>query len=178
MGYTNTYICSSPTYEETQAVIDDIELLIANSGAALTVTREPGQIVLNGARQHGAEIFKWPPSRGPSENTNYLDYPERITVYCKTCRRKYDMVVFATLLAIKHHIPEAEISTDDSIDLESATYNIRHRQYSRGCQSVVELLQKTRMNEFSPQHQRGLELYKRTFPDRADQQTIPWEPVV
>ena len=177
MGYTNTYICSTPTHEEAQAVIDDIELLVANSGAALKVTREPGQIVLNGARQHGAETFEWPPSRVQTKKNAYLEHPERLTVYCKTNRRKYDMVVFAALLSIKHHLPDAEISTDNSMPLESATYNIRHRQYSRGCHSIVELLQKMKMNEFSPQHQRGLELYEQTFPDRADQQAIPWEPV-
>ena len=56
MGYTNSYQYWTPSPETTQAVIEDIQLLVANSGTALKVIREPGQIVLNGARQHGAEF--------------------------------------------------------------------------------------------------------------------------
>ena len=178
MGYTNNYYCWTPSPEQTQAVINDIEQLTAQSGAALHITRLDGKIEFNGTRQHSADTFEWPPSPVPPESNAYLDHPEWLTFYCKTDRRKYDMVVFAALLAIKHHVPNAMVETDDYIDLASAVYDIRHRQYSRGSHSVVELLQKTHMNEFSPQHQRGLKLYEQTFPERAAEQTIPWQPVI
>ena len=70
--------------EIAQAVIDDIELLIANSDTALEVTRKPGQIVFNGARQHGADFFEWPKSPIPPGNTAYLNYLEQHQDLCKT----------------------------------------------------------------------------------------------
>ena len=117
MGYTNSYQYWTPSPETTQAVIEDIQLLVANSGTALKVIREPGQIVLNGARQHGADYFEWPKSPVPPGNTDYLDYPEQHWDFCKTKRKKYDKVVFAALLSIKHHIPDANILSGDVVEL-------------------------------------------------------------
>ena len=178
MGYTNQASYWTPSPETTQAVIEDIQQLVSQSRAAIDFTQLDGQFKINGKRPHDYDEFTWPESPVPPGDYTPQACPTWHVVYCKTDRNKYDMVVFAALLAIKHHVPDAEISTDDSIDLESATYDIRHRQYSRGCRSIVELLQKMHMNEFSPQHQLGLKLYERTFPDRDLQQTIPWEPVI
>ena len=177
MGYTNTYRCWTPSPEQAQAVINDIEQLMAQSGVSLDVTRLDGKIKLNGARQHGAEIFEWPASPTPPDDTSYLEQPEWLVVYCKTYRRKYDMVVLAALLSIKHHVPDATIDTDDTVDLAAATYDIQHRQHSRGCRSIAELLQKMQWNEFSKMHQKGINLYRKTFPDRPLEKLLPWQPI-
>ena len=178
MGYTNSYHYWTPSPDTAQAVIDDIELLIANSDTALKVIREPGKIVLNGARQHGADFFEWPKSPVPPGNTAHLDYPERHRDFCKTYRKKYDKVVFAALLSIKHHLPEAMISTDDTRELDTPTGDAQPPPYLGRHHSIVDQLQNMRWNEFSKMHQKGIDLYEKTFPGRPIADLLPWQPVI
>ena len=178
MGYTNSYYYWTPSPETAQAVIDDIELLIANSDTALEVIREPGQIALNGARQHGADFFEWPKSPAPPGNTAHIDYPERHWDFCKTYRKKYDKVVFAALLSIKHHMPDAVILSGDAVELYDASNDAQPPPSLGKYRSVVDQLQKMRWNEFSKMHQKGIDLYQKTFPGRPITNLLPWQPVI
>ena len=178
MGYTNSYYYWTPSPDTAQAVIDDIELLIANSDTALEVIREPGKIALNGAQQHGADFFEWPKSPVPSWNTAYLDYPEQHWDCCKTSRKKYDKVVFAALLSIKHHLPDAVIHTDDTRKLDTPTGGAQLPPCLGRYHSIVGQIVNMKLNEFGKMHQKGIELYQKTFPDRPIAELLPWQPVI
>ena len=175
MGYTNRFKHRPPTADETQAVIEDIKTLIRNSGTAMTVATGPGQISINGRRPHDTQVFQWPITTTPPGADTPDD--ETRTHYCKTERKKYDMVVLAALLTIKHHIPDAEIATDDCCELKDLHWTMLNDGCARDCNSIVELLMKMRWNEFSKQHQRGADLYQRTFPERNIADVRPWPTV-
>ena len=174
MGYTNHITYAAPNPQQAEGVIADIEALIANCDAALDVQRGEGWISLNEVRPREAEFFRWPltdPDHRWDENRGiYHDH-------CKTERQGYDAVVLAAMLAVKHHLPETVISSDDAHDPTDLLYDIRDPSSNRGCRSIVELIVKMRWNEFSPQHQGAVALHRRTFPDRDLEALLPWRAV-
>ena len=73
-------------------------------------------------------------------------------------------------------MPDADISSDDTIELYDASTDDEPPSLGK-YHSVVEQLQKTQWNEFSKMHQKGIDLYQKTFPGRPITELIPWQPV-
>ena len=180
MDYTIWVSYRRPSAKTTQAVIDDIEQIIAQSEADLDVTRVDEQITVNAKPPNSYDEFKWPfgPDTADNENRRDNGRAKPHGQFYDIDREQYGTVMFAVILAIKHHLPHAVIDTNDCVQLNDARHDIANRIHARGCRSVVELMGKMKGNEFSPCHQRGMDVYRQTFPKRMIEKLLPWQPVI
>lgn len=75
------------------------------------------------------EIRKWD---DPDENGNFFEF-------CKTGRRPYDPIVTAVLIALKHHFPEVEISSDGGPEGFDEGRGICEKLFNYGKAELIDL---------------------------------------
>ena len=106
MGYTNYYHYPPLTPQQIQNVREDILALTREWDSPLDIIDTDDYISVNGIDDEGHENLIWPPRE------THDDFAGR--QFVKTNRKPYDAVIFAALLAIRHHVPGTEIATDDN----------------------------------------------------------------
>ncbi len=132
MGYTHRYILlAEPTGQQVAAVAADVRGFIDLAGIPLGDgtfhETAPGSgylvdgtepvvtdqcIKLNGLGYDGCESFWFP------VDAEYRELREAWGIdpnafFCKTARQPYDVVVFATIIALKHHLGEGVVVGTD-----------------------------------------------------------------
>lgn len=125
MGYTHYYRTpgeiSKPAWKQFTA---DCALILAHTSVPLLHEYdEPGttpevsteRVWFNGAGDDGHETFVV--FRRPNRKAHHGDPSETLYFnFCKTARKPYDEVVVACLCALKAAVPDAQLSSDGSLE--------------------------------------------------------------
>lgn len=134
MGYTHYWTLSRPIETEEMAPLaDDVRKIVALSGISVAYeydepTRPPQidecAICLNGIGDDGHETFYI--KAGKSGLTNEPGMAG--FAFCKTARKPYDVIVAASLLALKHWLGNAvSLSSDGNIEDWQAGHDLAQR---------------------------------------------------
>jgi hypothetical protein len=122
MGYTHYWTLSRPiTTEECAALAEDVEKIVAKSGVPVAYeydepTRPPRlderEICLNGIGEDGHETFYI-----KAEKSGITNQPGMAGfAFCKTAAKPYDVIVAASLLALKDHLKaDVRVSSDGDL---------------------------------------------------------------
>lgn len=138
MGYTHYWTLSRPiTGDELDAIGEDVRDIIAASGVPIayeydTPSYPPrlgaGLIHYNGVGDDGHEAFYI-----KAEKSGIANEPGMVGfAFCKTAAKPYDVVVTASLLALKEHLGKAvRVSSDGEPDDWMAGYRLAVRALGR-----------------------------------------------
>ena len=116
MAYSHTWVVRNRNSVNVEAIATDAKALADNAGIDLKrsslndrpPTFGPMEIRFN-ARQNGCEDFQYPPHWDQNADR---DFPPGFG-WCKTNSMPYDVMVAATLLAIKHHLEDDVVARSD-----------------------------------------------------------------
>ena len=118
MGYTHYWRTRRGADLHPRQLIEDIGTLADASG--LPLDRQLGRdgIWINGVGDDGHETLVWPPDH--EEDQSWCSYwPDWRFDFCKTARKPYDVVVTASLIAVKDRMgPDVIIGSDGQVPNE------------------------------------------------------------
>ena len=158
MGYTvhHDVPISSLSEEQVDAVTSDINKICDNFGRDNLEIEERGSFLeINGVGDDSCEPFFW--DRQAYAHSSWFQIDPTQGKFTKTWRHPYGDVVLASCMAIKHHIPESRIGSDDIVD-----------------PARVKAQKLGGFNEDSREVQNAVDLYERTFPDRDVEHVLPY----
>lgn len=132
MGYTHYWTLARPiTAEEVGALAEDIRKIIAASDVPIAVGQlDSAAIHYNGVLDDGHETFYI-----KAEKSGITNEPGMVGfAFCKTAAKPYDVVVVASLLALKDRLKaDVKVSSDGDV----ADWQDGHRLASKALGRIV-----------------------------------------